>query len=101
MKTKHRTEALSREFHNFVADIETLLNETAALTGDDLVVARSRLHNRVADARDAVSEMGHDVARRASKGASRANHTVHEDPWKAIGSAAAVGLLLGLLFSRR
>ncbi|MDP2285124.1 MAG: DUF883 family protein [Pseudohongiella sp.] len=101
MKSKRKTEALSREFHNFVADIENLLNETAALTGDDLVVARSRLHDRVADAKDAVSEMGNDVARRASKSVSRANRKVHDDPWKAIGSAAAVGLLLGLLFSRR
>ncbi len=101
MKSKRKTEALSREFHNFFADIENLLNETAALTGDDLVVARSRLHDRVADAKDAVSEMGNDVARRASKSVSRANRKVHDDPWKAIGSAAAVGLLLGLLFSRR
>lgn len=101
MKNKRKTEALTREFHNFVADIESLLQETAALTGDELDVARHRIQDRIADAKDTVTDMGTDVARRASKSAGRANRKIHKDPWAAIGSAAAIGLLLGMAFSRR
>lgn len=101
MKTKRKTEALSREFHNFVADIESLLQETAVLTGDELEEARIKMQKRVSHARDTVTDVSNDVSRRASKSASRANRKIHKDPWTAIGSAAAVGLLLGMLFSRR
>ncbi|MES3006815.1 MAG: DUF883 family protein [Pseudomonadota bacterium] len=101
MKHKQKTAALSREFHNFVADIESLLKETASLTGGELAEARSKLHERVSEAKESVTELSHDIARQAGKSAAKANREVHDEPWKAIGSAAAVGLLLGLLFSRR
>ena len=70
----------------------------------EFVVARctgGKLHERVSEAKESVTELSHDIARRAGKGAAKANREVHDEPWKAIGSAAAVGLLIGMLFSRR
>jgi ElaB/YqjD/DUF883 family membrane-anchored ribosome-binding protein len=101
MKKKHKTAALSREFHNFVADIESLLRETATLTGDELALARGRLQERVSEAKDSVTSLSHDLEGRARKTASKANREVHDEPWKAIGGAATAGLILGMLFSRR
>lgn len=101
MKNKHKTDALSREFHKFIADIESLLNETANLTGEELVHARDKLNDRVSDARDSVSSMSKDLARSASKSAAKANLQVHEEAWIAIGGAAAAGLILGMLFARK
>jgi len=101
MKKKHKTDALSREFHKFIADIENLLKETADLTGDELVLARNKLNDRVNEARGSVSTISHDLAVRANKSASKANRQVHEEPWKAIGGAAAAGLILGMLFTRK
>lgn len=98
---KHKTTALSREFHKFIVDIENLLKETANLTGDELVLARAKLHARVDEARGSVSTIGNELTKRASKSASKANRKVHEDPWKAIGGAAAAGLILGMLFTRK
>jgi ElaB/YqjD/DUF883 family membrane-anchored ribosome-binding protein len=101
MKKRDKTAVLSREFRNFVADIETLLKETAELTGDELSEAREKLQERVAEARESVVDISSDLARKARKTVARANREVHEEPWKAIGTGAAIGLLLGLLFSRR
>lgn len=101
MKKKHKTDALSREFHKFIADIESLLKETALLTGDELTLARGKLNDRVSEARDSVSTISETLTRRASKSAAKANREVHDEPWKAIGGAAAAGLILGMLFSRK
>lgn len=101
MKKKHNTDALSREFQKFIADIESLMKETATLTGDELALARGKVNDRVTEAKDSVSSMSHVLARRASKSAAKANREIHEDPWKAIGGAATAGLILGMLFSRK
>ena len=101
MKKKHKTDALSREFHKFIVDIESLLKETANLTGDELVLAREKLNVRVNEARSSVTTISNDLALRATKSAVKANRKVHDEPWKAIGGAAAAGLILGMLFTRK
>lgn len=101
MKKKQKTAALSREFHTFVADVESLLRETATLTGDELALARGKLQERVSEARDSVTSLSHELEGRARKTAGKANREVHDEPWKAIGGAAVAGLILGMLFTRR
>lgn len=101
MKKKDKTAALHREFENFLADIDSLLKESANLTGEEFSDAREKLHERVAEARESVVDMGHDLARRARKTADKANLEVHEEPWKAVGVGAVAGLVLGMLFARR
>lgn len=101
MKKKEKTAALQREFHNFLADIDSLLKESAHLTGEEFSEAREKLQARVAEARESVVVLGNELARRARKTANKANFEVHEEPWKAVGAGAVAGLLLGMLFTRR
>lgn len=93
--------SVSREFHNFLADIEDLIKDTTALTGDDLARATAKINQRVATARESVEDMGGEVVHRAKKTAYEANHYVHEQPWRAIGIGAAVGFLMGFVVTRR
>ena len=101
MKKKHKTDALSREFHKFILDIESLQKETANLTGEELVLAREKLHERVNEARGSVNTIKSDIEFRTRRSAAKANGKVHDEPWKAIGGAAAAGLILGMLFTRK
>lgn len=57
---------------------------------DNLRDARHKL----ADAEDAIKEKTREVARAT-------DDYVHEHPWSAIGAAAGLGLVVGLLISRR
>lgn len=100
-KKKVKTAALSREFEKFLADIESLLHATADLSGAELNEVKAKLHDKVNDARESVSVISDDLERRARKSAKRVNREVHDEPWKAIGTGAALGLLLGLVVSRR
>ncbi len=101
MKKKDKTAALQREFNNFVADIESLLKESANLSGEEFTEAREKLQDKVATAKESVYEISGDLSRRAHKTASKVNHEVHENAWMSVGAGAAAGLLLGMLFARR
>ena len=101
MQNPERTNAISNEFHDFLADIETLLKQTATLTGDELAHAKEKIRERVASAKVCVAHLSGGIANDAQKVAATVNRQVHDEPWKAIGAGAAVGILLGLLFARR
>ena len=92
---------LSREFHDLVADIEDLVKQTASLSGEELNLARARLAELIASAKTSAEDMGSAVAQRARRSAAATNEYVHEQPWKAVGVAAALGLALGVLIGRR
>ena len=100
-KIEKDTKTLSHEFDVLLTDIEHLLKETADLSGEEFAQAKAKINERVASARQYASDMGSSISRQAKKTVAKANREIHDDPWKAIGGAAAVGLLLGLLVSRR
>ena len=96
---------VSREFHDFVADIGDLVKATTLLTGEELSRARAKLSERVAAAKVSVEEMGGAIADGARKSVKVTDDYVHEQPWKAVGVGAgvgaAVGFLLGFVLARR
>lgn len=100
-KIESDTDTLSHEFDVFLDDIENLLKEAADLSSEEFAEAKARINEKIATTRQAVSDMGATVGRKARKTVAKANQEIHDDPWKAIGGAAAIGLLLGLLVSRR
>jgi ElaB/YqjD/DUF883 family membrane-anchored ribosome-binding protein len=100
INSKHQS-GVSREFHNFIAYMEDLVKATSNLTGDDLSKAKAKLTERVAAAKESITEMGESIAHRVGKGATITNEYVHEKPWNVIGTTAVVGFLLGYLLARR
>lgn len=101
MKKKEKTAALSKEFQNLLTDIEKLLEEAASLTGDELFEAKEKIEERVAAAKESVTDFSDEIGRYTRKTGARIDDEVHEETWKAIGVGAAIGLLLGMLVSRR
>lgn len=91
----------SSEFHNFIADVEDLVKDTSTLTGEDLKRAKAKLSARLESARSSAAEMGGAIAKRSRHAAVATNDYVHEQPWKAIGTGAVVGLLVGFILARR
>lgn len=93
--------ALSREAHNFLADIEDLVKATTSLTGEDLARAKAKLSERITAARASVERMGGTIADGTRHAAQATDGFVHERPWQAIGIGAAFGVLVGFLIARR
>jgi ElaB/YqjD/DUF883 family membrane-anchored ribosome-binding protein len=84
-----------------VADAEELLRATASQAGEKVGVARERIQASLAGARVKLVEAERALAERTRQAAKVADEYVHENPWQAVGIAAAVGLVLGVLISRR
>lgn len=94
-------ERLVRDFKAVVTDTEELLKATASQTGEKVAAARIKVEESLADARKRLSEVGEDLTGKAKEVARKTDELVHEHPWQAVGLAAAVGFLLGMLTSRR
>ena len=84
-----------------IADAEELLRMTADQAGDAAAEVRSRVQARMNQAKDDLLKWQAAVVEKAKAAGHATDEFVHENPWKSVGIAAGVGLLLGLLVSRR
>lgn len=92
---------LSGDFRAVVADIEELLKATAGQTGEQLSVARSRATQSLFKLKDELESAERATIAQVKHAASEVDHYTHEHPWQAVGIAAAVGVLLGVVIARR
>lgn len=92
---------LVTDMKTVIADAEDLLRATANQAGEKIAVARERIQDSLHQAKVKLAEAEAMVTERAKQAARYTDDYVHENPWRAIGVAAGIGLLLGLLISRR
>jgi ElaB/YqjD/DUF883 family membrane-anchored ribosome-binding protein len=92
---------LVQDMRLVIADAEDLLRATANQAGEKIAVARERIQESLQQAKVKLAETEAMVSERARQAARYTDDYVHENPWNAIGIAAGIGLLLGLLMSRR
>ena len=92
---------LVQDMKAVIADAEDLLRATANQAGEKISVARERIEDSLHQAKVKLAEAEALVSERAKEAARYTDEYVHENPWRAIGVAAGIGLLLGLLISRR
>ena len=93
-------EKLMADLKMVIADAEELLRLTAGQAGDKAAELRIRMQARMEQAKADLARL-QNVAMDGAKDASRAADVyVHENPWQAVGIAAGLGFLLGLLVSR-
>ena len=98
---KVSTEKLVSDLQAVVQDAEELLRATAGQAGEKVTAARERAAESVRAARERIDELQEDVTERAQELADTADSYVRKNPWQAVGVAAAAGLVIGLLLTRR
>lgn len=84
-----------------IKDAESLLRVTAAQTGDKVEEIRARAEETVRNAKARLGEVEEQALERAREFAGDADEYVRGNPWQAVGIAAGVGILIGMLMSRR
>jgi ElaB/YqjD/DUF883 family membrane-anchored ribosome-binding protein len=84
-----------------IADAEELLRITASQAGEGAAALRGRIESGLKKARVDLAQL-QDAAMVKAKAAGRATDDfVHDNPWKAVGVASGIGLVVGLLIGRR
>ena len=92
---------LVQDMRVVISDAEELLRATANQAGEKISVARERIQDSLHEAKVKLAEAEALVTERAKQAARYTDEYVHENPWRAIGIAAGIGVLLGLLITRR
>jgi len=80
---------------------EDLLRATADLGGERFAALRERVDQALKNVKTRVSETHEELVDRARTKVRAADSYVHENPWRTVGIAAGVGLIVGVLLSRR
>lgn len=93
-------EKLMHDMRAVVDDAEELLRATAGQAGDKVAAARERIQANLAVAKGRLTEAEHELIEKTKRAAKATDEYVHENPWKAVGIAAGVGLVVGMLISR-
>lgn len=94
-------EKLMNDLHQGIADAEEMLKLTAAQTGESAVQLRERVRERMNKAKAELVHLQQVTVEKAKAAGHATDVYVHENPWKSIGIAAGLGLVVGLLISRR
>jgi ElaB/YqjD/DUF883 family membrane-anchored ribosome-binding protein len=94
-------EKLVQDFRLVIADAEELLRATASQAGEKVAAARERIQDRLHTAKIKLAEAEEAVLIRTREAARVTDEFVHDKPWYAVGIAAGVGLIIGMLIGRR
>ncbi len=101
MSTDVSKEKLVADLKVVIADAEELLRATASQAGEKAAAARERIQASLATARVKLVEAERALLDRSREAARATDQFVRENPWQAVGIAAAAGLVLGVLIGRR
>jgi len=101
MSNEATTDQLMSDLKTVMSDAEALLKATSNQTGERIQEVRARAEESLRLARARVTQVEEDALKAAREMAEATEEYVRDNPWQAIGVAAGVGLLLGLVLGRR
>lgn len=84
-----------------IADAEEVLIATADQVGEKVAGLRARVQARLQDAKARLAHAEELLVAKTKAAAKVTDAYVHESPWAAVGIAAGVGFLLGVVIGRR
>jgi ElaB/YqjD/DUF883 family membrane-anchored ribosome-binding protein len=102
--TEHTASAQDKLLEGLKAalnEAEGFLRSAANATGEQAAEFRERAADSLRATRESLYDTQDSLVRQGRKAVREADDYVHDKPWQAVAAAGVVGLLLGLLLSRR
>ncbi|MEY3124765.1 MAG: hypothetical protein RLZZ573_1285 [Pseudomonadota bacterium] len=100
MSQVHKGKLMS-DLRVVIADAEELLRITSDQASDSAADVRTRVQQKMNEAKADLVHLQEAAVAKAKAAGHATDEFVHQNPWKSIGISAGVGLLVGLLVSRR
>ena len=99
---KYTKEAVMRDIKSGLANAEELLRETASSAVEGKVCELAdKLKDHFSQLKERLQIVEEAAIEKTKVAADAADDFVHDHPWKSVGIAAGVGLIIGLLIGRR
>jgi len=86
---------------NFLNSVEDLTNALKDVESPEIARVRAKVKLALVAAKSAVADTATQIRGQAQQVGRRTDTFVRDNPWQVIGFAAAVGLAVGILASRR
>lgn len=100
-KNAQREEDFMTEVRSSLDEAERLMREAAETTGDKATEMREAAMRSLRQTRETLQDTQEAIVESSRQAAKATDHYVHDNPWQAIGVAGIVGLLFGMLVSRK
>lgn len=84
-----------------VSDAEEILRATAGVAGEKMTDLRERVGERLRDAKLRIADAEALLVDKTKAAARATDDYVNENPWQAVGVAAGIGFLFGIIIGRR
>ncbi|MCS2152779.1 YqjD family protein [Scandinavium goeteborgense] len=101
MAKDNTSEHLRDELKSLADTLEEVLNSSSDKSKEELGKLRSKAERALKDSRHRLGETSDAIAKQTREAAARADEYVRDNPWTGVGIGAAVGVVLGVLLSRR
>ena len=95
------TEQLRNDLARVMHDAEALIKATAEPGQERLAEAKAKIRETVDAAKRRLADAQRFAAHESEEAVRVTDEYVRRNPWQAVGIAAGIGLLAGLLLSRR
>jgi len=101
MSQKSHNEQLLHDLQALIHDAEAMLGNAELPGNAEFKSARERIETNIKNARDEIIRLEKLVVEKTKEAVHATDDYVKENPWQAVGLGAALGLLIGLLISRK
>ena len=97
----NRSDKLLNDLQSVIKDAEVLLKNSSIPGSDEFKSAKERFENTLRNAKDEVVRIERLVVDKTKEVAHTTDNYVKDHPWQAVGLSTAIGLVIGLLISRK
>ncbi|MBS0865656.1 DUF883 family protein [Enterobacter mori] len=95
------SENLRAELKSLADTLEEVLSSSADKSKEEVSKLRSKAEQALKESRYRLGETSDALAKQTREAAARADEYVRDNPWTGVGIGAAVGVVLGVLLTRR
>ncbi len=101
MGTDATRDKLITDVKTLMTDADEIVKAMATATGEKAAELGDKLRVKLRSAKEKMSDAQIVVTDKAKAAARATDDYVHDNPWQAVGIAAGLGFLIGLLVNRR
>ena len=94
-------EQLSTDVQKAIRSAEDMFHQAASAGGEKATELRERAMEQLRVLREKLHDAQDTVVAKSRAAARATDDFVHDNPWKSIATAGAIGVVVGLLLNRR